>query len=165
MLRSKKHAVGIVAGEEEKVPIRPKRATKPVDRLGSEAQAPEPPPKPKARVVKPPSEFTGRRMKTGAGNKGKAENFAIDGVGKRWTEDGVKMVSMHWEDYPDEENSTMTEAYARKQGYGEFIEYYDAQQEETPEEEQTPKDVATSGPKVNLVQLLGNEMGSYLERK
>ena len=113
MLRSKKHAVGIVAGEEEKVPIRPKRATKPVDRLGSEAQAPEPPPKPKARVVKPPSEFTGRRMKTGAGNKGKAENFAIDGVGKRWTEDGVKMVSMHWEDYPDEENSTMTEAYAR----------------------------------------------------
>ena len=75
------------------------------------------------------------------------------------------MVSMHWEDYPDEENSTMTEAYARKQGYGEFIEYYDAQQEETPEEEETPKEVATSGPKVNLVQLLGNEMGGCLERK
>ena len=158
-------AVGIVAGEEEKVPIRAKRSTKPIDRLGSEAQAPKPPPKPKGQPVKPPSEYTGRHMKEGAGGKGKAERFAIDGVGKRWTEDGVPMVSMHWEGYPDKDNAIMTEAYARKQGYGNFIEFYDAQQEVTPEEEETPKEVDTSGPKVNLIQLLGNEMGSCLERK
>ena len=137
-------AVGIVAGEEEKVPIRAKRSTKPIDRLGSEAQAPKPPPKPKGQPVKPPSEYTGRHMKEGAGGKGKAERFAIDGVGKRWTEDGVPMVSMHWEGYPDKDNAIMTEAYARKQGYGNFIEFYDAQQEVTPEEEATPKEVDTS---------------------
>ena len=80
-------------------------------------------------------------------------------------EDGVAMVSMHWEGYADSKNANMTEAYARKQGYGEMIEYYDAQQEATPQVEQTSKEVATSGPKVNLVQLLGNEVGGYLERK
>jgi hypothetical protein len=153
-------AVGIVAGEEEKVPTRPKRSSKPIDRLGSEAQAPKPPPKPKGKSIKPPTEYTGR-LKKGAGGKGKAECFPIDGVGKRWTEDGVPMVSMHWEGYPDKDNAIMTEAHARKLGYGEFIEYYDAQQEATSKE----KEVDTSRPRVNLVQLLGNEMGSYLERK
>jgi len=37
----------------------------------------------KMLMFKPPSEYTGRRMKTGAGNKGKAEQLPIDGVGKR----------------------------------------------------------------------------------
>ena len=27
-----------------------------------------------------------------------------------WTEDGVAMVSMHWEGYPDKDNAIMTEA-------------------------------------------------------
>ena len=158
-------AENIVAGEEQKVPVRPKRSSKPIDRLGSEAQEPKPPPKLKERSFKLPSEHTGRLMKKGAGGKGKAEVFAIDGMAKRWTKDGVPMVSMHWEGYPDKDNAIMSEAYARKQGYGNLIEYYDAQQEVTPEEEETPKEVDTSGPKVNLIQLLGNKMGSCLERK
>ena len=49
-----READGIVAGEEETAPLRPKRGTKPIDRLSSEAQAPEPP-KPQVRPVKAPS--------------------------------------------------------------------------------------------------------------
>jgi len=126
-------ADAIVAGEEEKHPCKPSRAPKPIERLGSGVQAPEPARKPKARTGKPPSEYTGRLKK--AGRKGKAEVFAIDSVADRWTdENGVKWASVHWEGYPDSDNTPMTEKHALRQGYKDLIEYYDSEKAQAPEE-------------------------------
>jgi len=126
-------ADAIVAGEEEKHPCKPSRAPKPIERLGSGVQAPEPARKPKARTGKPPSEYTGRLKK--AGRKGKAEVFAIDSVADRWTdENGIKWASVHWEGYPDSDNTPMTEKHALRQGYKDLIEYYDSEKAQAPEE-------------------------------